>query len=1525
MKKSMKNIVKLLSFFMIFVFGSVAFSACSLTKDNDTSYAISGYIYDDYGMPVEGVEISSVLGNVKTDKDGKYVITGIESSIIISASKEGYQFKDVSKAITSSNDDANFVAYKEYLINGSVKNNGVALVNANVVVSSLSGKFYTTTDETGKFVFNGVAGESLISCEVDELQFYELKTTIDNPNVLIETTSSLTINLTADSEIDYSKISLFVNGKKVSMQSETKVIDSIKCGSEIEIVADGYKLNKPSKFIVSSLNQVEDFLLSKIYDVDGVVKSGDVCLKNANIYIDETLVSVTDEYGNFSVSGIYGTQDISVVLAGFNFETKSVNNTTKTISFNGTKNICIDVSCDYLNAGEIEFSLASSKDDNGIYQINNVVLGQEINISSQNYFCDVKKLVVSYADLYNVNAYAKYNAQILVDDDISYECVLDEIVVSSSDLTGLYGKHKISAKYENYQFSEAEVTFENPVANLTYVIPYSKKISVKSGNVSILNFSVSINGATFKSNSDGFVLIENLVANNVATINSDNYNTRTITINNLDDEIVDLTYNACGYIRTGNVGVVLATVSIQNSSVQTDGNGYFEIKNISGQNNIVATKTGFSFEQKTVSSSEEVSVSGTYSISGKLFSNEQVYANYNVVLINNDNVLDVQKIATNSEGIYQIANLAGEYTIYPEDTSIGLMPTQYSITTSGENYNFSTTGFSVSGYVKTGNIPIASAKVVAGSNVVYTKSDGKFVFELLTGECEIYAEKEGYTFSSPVSVSEERDDLQFLATYKVSGIVYIGESALAGVVVSAGNVNVTTGSDGKFELLNLSGKNDISFEKENYVFESVKDVVGYTNNISIFGKSSISISVVSGDLKIVNFVAKQNGKTITVTNGIINTTANIGDIITFEKEGYEIETIVITNERTYVANATYSVSGKVVSGLENISGVSIKNNESQVATTNDKGEFSISGISGRLELTFEKKGFSIQNRIVSGYETNIELTASYKVTVVTKVGTKILSGVNVVCGTEKTTGENGQVEFDVVGRFDIVATKEGYTFDKVTNKFGEQKLVLTAYYSISGKVLSGTIAIAGADVSVGGKSTRTDVDGNFAVSGIQGESSLVVSKDGYVSVIKKGITDKTNIDITDMKYSLSISFDTTGVTVILNGNSQVVTGNTINLTGLVGVNNIKFSKESTTFSANNLNIKQPGSISITTSVSYTASGYVKTDEDLAVAGIKVVSQAGDFAVTDENGFYKLENVAGEIYISDENITKDIKTVTASGVYNFTITNYEFGYYLYANAYKNLDNASSFQIIGNGSVNPSMGGSQSVYSLVKKDNNGRKIKQNLNYGKEVVGVDPKVSLVDYFDGTSWYYDQIKDVNSNLTANHSVSSLKAISIPDYQSKYGASPDAYMPYNFNKTSGIKSISSVKASGNNYTFTIELNTSSSVYSLYATQMKTLSDQDVKEFSYIKLNYTITKSGWITSLNISEKYTVELMSVKITSDITYKFTTQKPNIKINDIDVSSDSALLTSLKESSQTEIETVSAYAKNSGNLTSKMIYGY
>lgn len=1523
MKNKVKNIVKFLSFCMAFVFVAVLFSACSLTKEKDTSYAISGYVYDDFGVPVEDVTITSDISVVKTDKDGKYTISGIESSVIITASKVGYKFKDISKAITSSNDDANFVAYKEYKITGKASNNGVGLVNANVTATSLSGVFYTTTDEEGNFIFNGVAGESVISCEVDELQFYETKTTIDNPNVLIETTSSLTINFAGDENIDFSKVELFVDGEKVALASSKKVIDSVKCGSEVEIKTDAYKLDKPSKFIITSLDQVENFYLSKIYSVSGKVSSGETTLANASIRVNDVEVS-TNETGIFSISGLYGKNNLSVTLAGFNFVDIEISKDSSFLEINGTKDIFVKIDYDYIVSGSIVTVPAGNVQDNGEILIEGVELGQKVSLSSNEYHLSKTELTVSNADKYTLSANAKYNAEVTILGDFEFEFVLDGKVVSSDKFSGLFGKHTISAKFENYKFTEASVSYLSQSANLTYIIPYSTRVTAKSGDIEILDFSVECGGNTFISNEDGYVLLENLTGKNIVKVVAEKYNSCLIEISSSEGKQANLTYFVSGSVKTGDYEVISAVVSAGSAQTETDENGKFVLTNLSGQVEISVQKQGFDFGSAKVASKNSVfDFNGTYSISGILSSDGVFLENTTVKVVSTSDMSETN-LVTDENGKYSLSGLSGEYWIYPQDVSLGLMPRQYVITTSGENYNFNTSGFSVSGFVKTGNVPIAKAKVMAGSDAVYTDSDGKYKFELLTSECEISVEKEGYEFSSPILVLEETTDLNFTATYKVVGTIFVGETPLEGVRVSAGEIIATTNNAGEFEISGLTGSVNLTFEKENYTFESVTSISGY-KQIEVYGKTVATIIVKTGDTLVLDFVAYQNGTPVEVVDGKVKVVANVGDVITFEKEGYVIASVVITEPKSYIASASYKVLGKVVSGTEAISGASIKIYGKQVGTTNALGEFEIQGLIGDVNIQVEKNGFIAETKDVSGYEQSLKIDLSYEITVSAKVGSKLLDGVLVKVNGQEQITAGAKLTFVVSGRFDISAEKQGYTFEGVSNKFGKQDIVLVASYSVSGKVLSGTIAVDGADISIGEKTTKTDENGEFVVDGIQGNCSLIISKDGYNTQTIKGITDKSRHEIKDFSYSFTINFDKTDVTVFVNGKPQVVTGKSINLTGLVGKNVVKFSRANTSFSVNNLEIKKPGSISVTTSVSYTASGYVKTSNGLAVSGIKIVSASGDETVTDSNGYYQFDNVAGAIYIADENITRDQKTVASDGEYNFTISNFEFGYYLYANGYKNLDNAASFQIIGRGSVNPSMGGSQQVYSLVKKDNNGRKIKQNLNYGSEILGIDPKVSLVAYFDGVSWYYDQIKNVNTDLTANHSAGSLKKISISDYQSIYGASPEAYMPYNFSKSSGINSISTVSLNGNNYKFTIELNTSSSVYSLYAKQMKALSNQDVTSFEYIRLNYVINKNGWIVDLVIDEKYQVKTASVKITSSIDYKFTTQKPNIKINDIDVSSDEKLKASLIESSQTEIEIVSTSSKNSGNIVSKLIYGY
>lgn len=160
MKKGLKVLFKSLSMCICLLFMAGFFSGCAKGNETGSAYTISGYVYDEYGLPVEGVTVTSDFGDALTDKDGKYTFANIEGSIVLSPSIKGYQFEETSKYVKNQYDDANFVAYKEYTVSGTAHNNQVAVPNANIKLSSLAGEFYTMTDEQGKFVVSGVAGRT---------------------------------------------------------------------------------------------------------------------------------------------------------------------------------------------------------------------------------------------------------------------------------------------------------------------------------------------------------------------------------------------------------------------------------------------------------------------------------------------------------------------------------------------------------------------------------------------------------------------------------------------------------------------------------------------------------------------------------------------------------------------------------------------------------------------------------------------------------------------------------------------------------------------------------------------------------------------------------------------------------------------------------------------------------------------------------------------------------------------------------------------------------------------------------------------------------------------------------------------------------------------------------------------------------------------------------------------------------------------------------------------------------------------
>lgn len=1536
--KILKVLTKMSAAFICLFFVAYFFTGCSFGNKNN-GYAISGYVFDELGAPVENVTISSELGEVKTDATGKYTISNIKESILLKPSISGYHFKEQSKKIASKNDDANFVAYEEYTAFGVVDNNGLVVPSARVEISSLAGTFQTMTDENGRFEASGVAGEATLECVVSGDKYYTAKTTIENPSVKINSTSDFTLSLNIDDgSVDYSKISLKIDGESLRVFEASTTFKDMKYGMTIELESNYYRFSK-NTINITELNQITNVDVFKVYSVAGVVKSGEVPLANANVYLDNSKVTMTDQNGNFLIDDVIKNRKVSVSYENFVFETVDVSHKNTTALFNGTKTITLSVDADYVADGQFSFSTQNFVQvNNSTYKFTGVTLGSNIELQSEIYHLSSNVIEVGENDYYGVTASILYNSSLQIDLNCDYQVLLDGKVVSVDDLCDLYGTHTVSASYSNYVFSSQIVSFGNEVATITYQIPYSVSIAVCSGDELLSSAYAIVAGRRVSANSNAVITIENLTGLNIISVACDLFNSEDIEVSGQTETEVNLSYNISGVVQTGNIPVSMANILVAGKETQTNSLGYFEVKEIYGRAQVVAQKENNVIQSYSVFGESEIELNGTYSISGVLSSESGVVANQTVYLraVSSENH---KQTTTNENGYYEFSELSEIYQLLTYDASgnVLLKPEYYTVYAGGV-YNFSMSGFKISGYVKTGDVPISNAYVVAGSESTYTNTEGYFVFELLTSKCEVFVQKSGYVFSSNVSVEEDAENVNFTATYSISGKVTSATYAISGVSVLVDGTSVTTTDEnGVYQISGLSGEVLVSFEKAGYQFDGTHTISAYgTYNITC--KAQKSITILSGDIPVNEVEVYVNGKLSEITTAnISNIVANIGDEVTFVKTGYTISNLVINENSSYVATATYGISGKVVSGERAIANALVSVGNTKI-TTNALGEFFVEGLSGQTSISAEKTGFSASSVSVSGHSNSLEINLSYSVSGTVYVGTKAISGALVTVGTKTaTTDENGKFEFsEISGTFSIICEKEGYTFEIQENLFGTQKVTFMAKYSISGYVKSGSLAVSNADLTLyvenssETKQTKSDVNGYFEFVGLLGTTSIIIEKEGYTSAELAGIVDSdSNIEF-DLSYSYTFNFEASPGIVVYNVNIYVngtLKGNNgsfgdITISNLKGANTITFEKANTLFSPNGFIISVPGTQVISHSVAYDIYGKVTIDgTSLGASNVSVKSGTKE-VLTNENGEYSLTDVAGSVSISNSSLNPngDSISISGNGEYNLTVSNFNYAYFLYETGYANLsNNQTGFAIVGKGEVSPSIGGNQSVYSISKKDASGNRIKQNLNYGSEVLGVDPKVSLLAYYDlsENQWYYEQTKSVKSNLTASHDKNNLlgNPVSVAQYQSVYGAAPDAFHPYNFTKSTGISSISTITESGGDYYFTITLSTSLSVYSMYAQQMKTLADQTVKSFSYIYLNYTIDKDGWITKLYIDEKYTVELMSVSITSKINYYFT--KANETIDAINLNNINA---SLKQNSLVGLYLVKKY-----DIITKVIYGY
>lgn len=1565
--------------FVCVLFAASLFAGCSSKNENQT-YAVSGIILDENQAPVEGVSVDGgEYGVVTTNEKGEYVFSNIKNGLIVKPSKEGYHFAEKSKFVAAASTSANFVASKEYTVTGTIANNGSGLAGEAIYFTSLanpaSDNCVVTSDENGNFTITGVAGKTVVSYDFNGGSITD-EATINQTDVSLELTSSIRLAFEFDtSNVDVNDISVKIGGVSYTLDYDYEISESgLKFNDLVEISSSVYDFDIV-RFNLTNQYDYKVIKAYKKYKATGVVMSGSVLLNGADVFVDKVFATSTNSEGLFEIDNLTQDKIITVFYSGLEFESSVVNHKNTGSMFNGTKDVTLSLNCDYPGYDELVFSGVSATTSNKKdYLVEDVHFGDTIEFSSSVYHLSTNSFVVSKNDIYFAEGEVKYNAEVSGLED-GFNLLIDGVVSNADALQGIHGEHMISASFEDYIFSEHKISAPNRVVNLSYKVPYSATIIAKSGELELASAKATIASDITLADANGKIELSGLVDSVEVKISCEGYNSQTLTISTADkntEKTVNLTYDISGYAKTGDIAVAYANVSVSDKTAVTNTAGYFEIKNLAGENQLNITKENNTFAAVTVSKSAVVEVQGTFKVFGVLENDNGFVSGKTITLIPSDESLSEQTTVSDENGYYEFIGLASKYTLTSADTSSSelLRPYSYVVTVGGE-YNFRSTGFAVSGKITTGDVPIEGVLVKAGSSIVYTNASGEYEFGLLSSDCEVSAEKEGYVFSDPILVSDNAENVNFTATYSISGRVTSGTQPVQNVLIllNGESQNLSTNENGEFVLTGLSGANNVvSYQKSGLIFDSTNTVSAY-GTIAVSCKVHATIAVKTGSVEVSDFDYFANGtklgssKTSTIT---IN--ANYGDIISFEKTGYQIQNVVISFENSYTANATYSIVGYTLSNDVVIEGVAVTAGETTILS-DMSGKFTFSGLVGETQITFEKQGFSFETKSVSAYNSNLVANGTFVVTGQVKVlGLKALEGVEVYHLSQKiaTTDAEGKFTATVSGYYTLGFVKEGYTIASVENKFGSQNFVVVAFYSISGTVKSGDLLIEGAkvDLYLEGSSipvsTTTDENGYYEFNNITAPAVVTVSKSGYASVSSDKIAD-LKIQNFDIAYSVTLVFagGVKDVSVYVNGIKYTASSSSIKLDGLTGTTTIKLEKKNTDFdSYNEFKVNSPATLEIVSRVSYNVTGYVKSQASkLAVTGITM--QAGTkTTVTDSNGYFEFSSVAGTLQIKESGIESNKPTIDHDGDYSehFLVSETEFALLLVNRGYKNLDEASSVQIYANGVVNPntSMAGAQYVSSMYKRDTKGNILKQNLNYGKEIMNVNPCVALLVYKDnsGTTPSYQYIKHQNVSLDTttasvniyNKNSSSLTTVSLSVPTASYCTAETGYFastsatslkstfgstPEEYSSASLVgATCERVSFDGTNYTFMLKLSTSQSSY---RNQIEALSPgSHHQRFDSLKHYYKITKDGWIVELNADEQYVITqdglgslVGELTIYSDIVYTFHTRNKNTTIADIDVSNTSAITNSLAFSTQTIAEASEPTLK-SFDVISKVIFG-
>ncbi len=1519
---------------IVVVLAGGATTTLLLTGESEPqTFSVSGVVTVD-SLPVSDVLVSGQFFETTTDENGYYCLSGLTEQTTIAFYSEKYFFPENNDVFSTDAvfDCTNGMAYRT--VNGKCTNGDESVADVQVTLKGQNKTYITFSDDDGNFSVDNLAGDVEVSAIKDGKQFFsQVSPNNSQDSIEIVSTSKFSVSFDfGDDDLLKADFVCVYNGEETAYSTIDGdfIIEKAEFGKTIKFISDDFAFDN-NEFTITSKNDVKNVVVYQKYDLTGNVSCGTTVLENAEVLLDNNVVAHTDASGNYMVQGLYGTHVAKIVMQGYVEQNETITKQCNEFSPKLLKNVSIKVVVNGKQLSGANVSVGERSFLTTLYETQmNCFDGESIAVTKEGYYFEEPIVVENGKNRYVVTGQKIYSAKITLNGtelpaDVAADTTSDGITIDLKQnlsnnavsfvngvvsIDGLYGTHNLIVNLQNYRTNAPQCVNENS-ANVIVeaALLHDVVCSVKSGDVVIGGAKIFVNDLfACQSDENGNFDVQ-LAQNDVLSVEKQGYDLFSKAyLTSEEFGGINLTYSVELSVKCGQNYV--RNYSVSYCGKTEIASGKIILNGLSGNSEVSIEKDGYEFlfdngqNSKQVVSHEVCQVAATYTAKVVVSKSKVVVEGATVIVADNENG-NVLELSTDANGEVTLQGLNSAYTVIVCDyDGVRFRPDSVEISEGG-TYSFADSGYSVTLKTQVGSSPLADVEISYGTRNAVTNELGEYKLNL-SENAIITLSKNGYEFDSKtISLTEDDDGktINIFATYGISGKVVSGATPLKDVNIAAGELSTTTDEQGNYALQGISVLDqEIVFQKDGFVQQS-QQISGYQIvNANMF--VDVLFEFASGDIVLENVSSMVNG--ISTSNFVL------GDVVEFQKDGYSFENVTIDGMQKIIVQGSYTVSGMVKNGSDGIANVSVCDGESVLSLTDENGKFVVSGLYGEKTLSFKSPNFKINSVTVSKPTSSVVANASYNVNVKVLTNGEPLQDVsvsvrNTVIGK---TDLNGLLVLEnLTGKNTIVLEKKGYSFDGNFVVTQGTEALFEATYAVSGIVYVGnsTKTLSNLRIYVNENYCyTTGSNGAFSIENLSGENKVTFSLDGY----------KTQDIMVSQPQSLSVRMGfyvvvtfkgNDGGTIVanINDNQTVIKDSTVTLGEFYEATEINFSKEGWAFDIPNLIVTDYTQKEVTLGKAFSIGGKVTTSSGLPVVGMTIYA-GNQTTETDSSGNYNFSSLMGEVQVrgaykftvdgknlyTHDCAVNDTTKYTDNATVNFnSVSDTDYAFALYERNYDvrlGQYGNTAYKITGGGGVKAVAVGTTTKTSggFIKiKDANGNILTENSNFGETILGIDPRVAVLSYYNGSSVKYASVsgEKVSGSLdpakvsSVNYTGVTFVDCSDSELKSQYGSSANGIVIYNVN-SSTVSSSAVTKNSNGTFTLTMTLSTSAAMYSNYATQINKLSGVTMSEFKKEILTFTLDSNGYVTQMIADENYIVKKkVGVEVEADttatLTYNYT----------------------------------------------------